>query len=152
MTVLEFTLLVSLGSLLAGLLGSLTGLGGGVVLVPLLTIFFKVDLRYAIRAFFSLGHSDLVWRGGGLRERRILQHSHRHVSRNRHHSRRSPVHIWPRIRQRSRYHLWIGAALFCIHLASARSRLNPRTPGSFSDRTAHERQLPNKYRHRHYNV
>src|SRR5581483_328124 len=50
MNVLEFTLLVSLGSLLAGLLGSLTGLGGGVVLVPLLTIFFKVDLRYAIGA------------------------------------------------------------------------------------------------------
>jgi uncharacterized protein len=50
MNVLEFTLLVCLGSLLAGLLGSLTGLGGGVVLVPLLTIFFKVDLRYAIGA------------------------------------------------------------------------------------------------------
>jgi uncharacterized membrane protein YfcA len=50
MNVLEFTLLVGLGSLLAGLLGSLTGLGGGVVLVPLLTIFFKVDLRYAIGA------------------------------------------------------------------------------------------------------
>jgi uncharacterized protein len=31
-------------------LGSLTGLGGGVVLVPLLTIFFHVDLRYAIGA------------------------------------------------------------------------------------------------------
>jgi uncharacterized membrane protein YfcA len=50
MNVLEFTLLVALGSMLAGLLGSLTGLGGGVVLVPLLTIFFKVDLRYAIGA------------------------------------------------------------------------------------------------------
>jgi uncharacterized membrane protein YfcA len=50
MNVLEFTLLVWLGSLLAGLLGSLTGLGGGVVLVPLLTIFFQVDLRYAIGA------------------------------------------------------------------------------------------------------
>jgi uncharacterized membrane protein YfcA len=34
----------------AGLLGSLTGLGGGVVLVPLLTLFFKVDIRYAIGA------------------------------------------------------------------------------------------------------
>jgi len=33
-----------------GFLGSLTGLGGGVVLVPLLTIFFKVDLHYAIGA------------------------------------------------------------------------------------------------------
>ena len=38
------------GSAIAGLLGSLTGLGGGVVLVPLLTLFFKVDIRYAIGA------------------------------------------------------------------------------------------------------
>src|SRR5256885_14573751 len=50
MTILEFTLLVWIGSVIAGLLGSLTGLGGGVVLVPLLTIFFKVDIRYAIGA------------------------------------------------------------------------------------------------------
>jgi len=50
MNVLEFTVLVWLGSLVAGLLGSLTGLGGGVVLVPLLTLFFKVDIRYAIGA------------------------------------------------------------------------------------------------------
>ena len=50
MNVLEFTFLVCIGSVLAGLLGSLTGLGGGVVLVPLLTIFFKVDLHYAIGA------------------------------------------------------------------------------------------------------
>jgi hypothetical protein len=50
MNVLEFAALVGIGSFLAGLLGSLTGLGGGVVLVPLLTIFFKVDIRYAIGA------------------------------------------------------------------------------------------------------
>jgi uncharacterized membrane protein YfcA len=50
MTVLEFTALVWIGSLAAGLLGSLTGLGGGVVLVPLLTLFFHVDIRYAIGA------------------------------------------------------------------------------------------------------
>src|SRR6478752_8203298 len=50
MTVWEFTLLVWIGSAIAGLLGSLTGLGGGVVLVPLLTLFFKVDIRYAIGA------------------------------------------------------------------------------------------------------
>src|SRR3984957_9851914 len=48
MTLLTFTALLFLGSLLAGLLGALTGLGGGVVLVPLLTLGFHVDIRYAI--------------------------------------------------------------------------------------------------------
>jgi uncharacterized membrane protein YfcA len=47
---LEFTLLLGIGSLLAGFLGSLTGLGGGVVIVPLLTLVFHVDIRYAIGA------------------------------------------------------------------------------------------------------
>src|SRR6202049_1542140 len=39
-----------MGSLLAGFLGSLTGLGGGVVIVPMLTLLFHVDIRYAIGA------------------------------------------------------------------------------------------------------
>jgi uncharacterized protein len=50
MNVLEFTLLAGCVSLVAGFLGALTGLGGGVVLVPLLTVLFKVDIRYAIGA------------------------------------------------------------------------------------------------------
>src|SRR3981081_3387587 len=50
MNILEFTALVFVGSLVAGLFGSFARLGWGVVLVPLLTIFFKVDLRYAIGA------------------------------------------------------------------------------------------------------
>ena len=50
MTILGFTVVVAIVSFVAGLLGSLTGLGGGVVLVPLLTIFFHVDIRYAIGA------------------------------------------------------------------------------------------------------
>src|SRR5438270_6991086 len=50
MTVLVLTLLVWLGSAIAGFLGALTGLGGGVVIVPLLTIAFGVDIRYAIGA------------------------------------------------------------------------------------------------------
>jgi len=50
MTIFTFTALVASVSFLAGLLGSLTGLGGGVVLVPLLTILFHVDIRYAIGA------------------------------------------------------------------------------------------------------
>jgi len=47
---LEFTLLVAAGSFMAGFLGALTGLGGGVVLVPLLTLVFQVDIRYAVGA------------------------------------------------------------------------------------------------------
>jgi len=50
MTIFEFTFLILIGSTLAGFLGSLTGLGGGVVLVPLLSIIFKVDIHYAIGA------------------------------------------------------------------------------------------------------
>ncbi len=50
MPLLLFTSLVFTGSLAAGLLGALTGLGGGVVLVPLLTLVFHVDIRYAIGA------------------------------------------------------------------------------------------------------
>jgi uncharacterized membrane protein YfcA len=50
MTTLAFTGLVALGSLGAGLLGALTGLGGGVVIVPLLTLGFGVDFRYAVGA------------------------------------------------------------------------------------------------------
>ena len=41
---------VCLGSFVAGLLGALTGLGGGVVIVPLLVFVFHVDIRYAIGA------------------------------------------------------------------------------------------------------
>jgi len=50
LNILEFSLLVWFGSFSAGFLGALTGLGGGVVLVPLLTLVFGVDLRYAIGA------------------------------------------------------------------------------------------------------
>ncbi|XGV97149.1 MAG: sulfite exporter TauE/SafE family protein [Leptolyngbya sp. BL-A-14] len=50
MNILEFTGLVGLVSMSAGFLGALTGLGGGVVIVPLLTLLFGVDVRYAIGA------------------------------------------------------------------------------------------------------
>ena len=50
MTILVFTAIVFVGALVAGLLGSLTGLGGGVVIIPLLTLVFKVDIHYAIGA------------------------------------------------------------------------------------------------------
>jgi uncharacterized membrane protein YfcA len=50
MTVCSFVSLVGLGSFFAGFLGALTGLGGGVVIVPLLALLFGVDIRYAIGA------------------------------------------------------------------------------------------------------
>jgi uncharacterized membrane protein YfcA len=42
--------LVLAASVLAGLLGSLTGLGGGIIVIPVLVLLFGVDLRYAIGA------------------------------------------------------------------------------------------------------
>lgn len=50
MTTLLFTVIVWFTSCLAGLLGALTGLGGGVILVPALTLLFKVNLKYAVGA------------------------------------------------------------------------------------------------------
>ena len=50
MHVLALTLLLAAGSFAAGLLGALTGLGGGVVIVPFLTLVLGVDIRYAIGA------------------------------------------------------------------------------------------------------
>lgn len=47
---LEFTFVLWAGSFVAGLLGALTGLGGGVVIIPLLTLGLGVDIRYAIGA------------------------------------------------------------------------------------------------------
>ena len=50
LNIAEFGAIIFGGALLAGFLGSLTGLGGGIVIVPLLTLGFGVDIRYAIGA------------------------------------------------------------------------------------------------------
>lgn len=47
---LLFTLIIYTGSFSAGLLGSLTGLGGGVIVVPMLTVLFGVDIHFAAGA------------------------------------------------------------------------------------------------------
>lgn len=49
-SVLIFTIILLVGAYLAGLLGSLTGLGGGLVVIPLLTLGFGIDFHYAIGA------------------------------------------------------------------------------------------------------
>lgn len=50
MTLLQFDLSVLTISILAGVLGSLLGLGGGIIIIPVLTLLFKIDIRYAIGA------------------------------------------------------------------------------------------------------
>jgi uncharacterized protein len=50
MNALPFSLIICAMSILAGFLGALTGLGGGVVIVPVLVLLFKIDMHYAIGA------------------------------------------------------------------------------------------------------
>jgi uncharacterized protein len=50
MNTFELTILILLGSLAAGFLGALTGLGGGIIVTPLLVLAFGVNIRYAIGA------------------------------------------------------------------------------------------------------
>ena len=45
-----FDILVAICSLLAGVIGALIGLGGGVIITPLLVLAFGVDIRYAMGA------------------------------------------------------------------------------------------------------
>jgi uncharacterized membrane protein YfcA len=50
MNVLEFTELVAFVSVAAGFIGALTGLGGGVIVTPVLVLLLGVDMRFAIGA------------------------------------------------------------------------------------------------------
>lgn len=43
-------LLLLLTAVAAGFLGALLGLGGGIIIVPVLTLVYKIDIRYAIAA------------------------------------------------------------------------------------------------------
>jgi uncharacterized protein len=50
MSVILFTIIIVIGAYFAGLFGSLTGLGGGFIIIPLLTLVLHVDIHYAIGA------------------------------------------------------------------------------------------------------
>lgn len=50
MSVLLFTFCVLIGSVCAGTIGSLSGLGGGIVVIPMLSILLGVNIHYAIGA------------------------------------------------------------------------------------------------------
>jgi uncharacterized membrane protein YfcA len=47
---LSFDVLVTIASFVAGVIGALVGLGGGVIVTPLLVLVFGVDIRYAMGA------------------------------------------------------------------------------------------------------
>jgi uncharacterized membrane protein YfcA len=49
-TPLDFTVVCFLISIVAGLLGSLLGLGGGIIVVPALTLLLGIDIKFAIGA------------------------------------------------------------------------------------------------------
>ncbi len=48
MNVIEFSGILTAVGFVAGFLGAITGLGGGIVVVPVLVIFFNIDLRIAM--------------------------------------------------------------------------------------------------------
>lgn len=50
MTILVFSALLLLISFFAGFLGALTGLGGGVVIIPVLVLLFHINIHYAMGA------------------------------------------------------------------------------------------------------
>lgn len=50
MTELNFDLLVAAVAFLAGVIGALIGLGGGIIITPLLVLGFHIDIRYAMGA------------------------------------------------------------------------------------------------------
>ena len=60
MNVAMFSPLVAGGAVCAGLLGALTGLGGGLIIVPMLTLLFHVDIRYAIGALVGASLAGFV--------------------------------------------------------------------------------------------
>ncbi|HYB06938.1 MAG TPA: sulfite exporter TauE/SafE family protein [Nitrososphaerales archaeon] len=50
MIIFEFVLIIFLVSIFAGVFGSIVGLGGGVVIIPVLTLLLGVDIHFAIGA------------------------------------------------------------------------------------------------------
>lgn len=48
MATLDLVLILFVGAYCAGFVGSLTGLGGGVIIIPLMTLLLGVDMHYAI--------------------------------------------------------------------------------------------------------
>src|SRR5262245_8058229 len=70
MNELAFDAVVAFAAFFAGVIGALIGLGGGVIITPMLVLFFKIDIRYAMGAALasviatSYGAAAACLRGG----------------------------------------------------------------------------------------
>ena len=71
MNLLHFDLAVLGISVIAAGFGSLLGLGGGIIIIPVLTLLFHVDIRYADRRLDHFGDCDLE-----RRRRRLCKGAH----------------------------------------------------------------------------
>ena len=65
-----FSVAVLLTAVGAGVVGAILGLGGGILLIPILTLFFGVDLHYAMGASII---SVIINGSARLRRRRDLR-------------------------------------------------------------------------------
>lgn len=70
------SLILFVASLAAGVLGALVGIGGGIIIVPLLTLTFGLDIKYAVAASLvavvaSSTASGSVYVGKGLTNMRL---------------------------------------------------------------------------------
>ena len=83
-----FDILVAIGSLLAGVIGALIGLGGGVIITPLLVLAFGVDIRYAMGAALVFSDRDLLRSRGRVSARWDFEYAHRALPLRRDHDRR----------------------------------------------------------------
>ena len=50
MTVFYFSVLIFIFSYFAGFLGAITGFGGGIIIIPILVLFFNINIHYAMGA------------------------------------------------------------------------------------------------------
>lgn len=50
MTIISFSVLIFIFSFFAGCLGAITGIGGGIIIIPILVLFFHINIHYAMGA------------------------------------------------------------------------------------------------------
>ena len=128
MNIFEFTSIIWVGSLLAGFLGSLTGLGGGVVIVPFPDPGLRSRHPVRHRRVPCLGDRHVFRGGSGLCERGFHQYAYWNVPGDRNHD-GSPG--WSRAGRESFHRDHRCDFWNCAHLL--RLSFQPARPGGAGD-------------------